>query len=76
MARASIFRSNRSQAVRLPKQVAMPEGVRRVEVFQLGYARVIVPADHAWDDFFEAPGVSDDFMAERTQPAPQERDGF
>jgi len=76
MAQASIFRSNRSQAVRLPKQMALPEGIRRVEVFRLGHARVIVPADHAWDDFFDDPGVSEDFMTERAQPPAQEREGF
>lgn len=76
MAQASVFRSNRSQAVRLPKQMALPEGIRRVEVFRLGHARVIVPADHAWDDFFDGPGVSEDFMAERAQPVAQEREGF
>lgn len=29
MTRTSLFQSNRSQAVRLPKDVAFPEGVRR-----------------------------------------------
>jgi len=73
MAKASVFRSNRSQAVRLPKDMALPESIRKVEVFRRGHARVIVPADHVWDDFFDDPGVSKDFMAERAQPAPQDR---
>ncbi|MBV8473788.1 MAG: AbrB/MazE/SpoVT family DNA-binding domain-containing protein [Hyphomicrobiales bacterium] len=30
MARTKIFRSNRSQAVRLPRDVAFPEGVEEV----------------------------------------------
>jgi len=33
MASTTLFRSNRSQAVRLPKDVAFPEGVRDVTGF-------------------------------------------
>ena len=57
MTRTSLFQSNRSQAVRLPKDVAFPEGVREVTILRDGVRRVIVPADQAWDDFFAAPGV-------------------
>jgi len=42
----------------------------------LGSARLIVPAGTAWDGWFDAPGVSDDFMQTRNQPLPQTRDGF
>jgi antitoxin VapB len=76
MVQASVFRSNRSQAVRLPKEMALPDDVSRVEVFRLGQGRVIVPAEHAWDDFFDDAGVSPDFMAERAQPAAQDRGTF
>ena len=31
---------------------------------------------YGWDDFFAGPGVTDDFMAERDQPAMQQRDGL
>lgn len=73
MIRTTIFQSNRSQAVRLPKDVAFPEGVRTVTVLREGKRRVIVPADAGWDDFFDAPGID---LGEREQPAPQERDPF
>jgi len=73
---ASVFRSNKSQAVRLPKPVALPDSVKRVDVIALGNARLIVPAGTAWDSWFDAPGVSDDFMQARHQPMPQARDGF
>ena len=44
MARSTVFFSNRSQAVRLPKAVAFPEGVRHVEIIRVGNSRLITPA--------------------------------
>lgn len=43
MTRTSLFKSNRSQAVRLPKDLAFPEEVRAVVVLRDGRGRVIVP---------------------------------
>ena len=57
MAHTKLFRSNRSQAVRLPKEVAFPEGVKDVTILREGARRVIVPANAVWDDFFDAPGA-------------------
>lgn len=71
-----LFMSNRSQAVRLPKAVAFPETVERVEIMVEGYKRVIVPADKLWDSWFDGPAASDDFMAVRGQPEEQEREEF
>jgi len=65
--------SNRSQAVRLPKDVAFPKGVKEVAVLRDGKRRVIVPANAVWDDFFDAPGVD---LAPRDQPRAQERDNL
>lgn len=76
MTRSSVFTTNKTQAVRLPKAVALPEGVKQVEVVKLGLARLIVPAGSSWDGFFESEGVSADFMAERAQPPMQERKGL
>ncbi len=62
MARSTVFKSNRSQAVRLPKAVAFPADVRQVEVMKLGRGRLIVPVDRRWDEFFlDGPSVSEDF---------------
>ena len=47
MTRTTLFQSNRSQAVRLPKDVAFPEGVKSVTVLRDGKRRVIVPSDAA-----------------------------
>ena len=73
MTRTTLFQSNRSQAVRLPKDVAFPEGVRSVTVLRDGKRRVIVPSDAIWDDFFDAPGID---LGERYQPAAQDRERF
>ena len=74
MTQSTVFRSNKSQAVRLPKAVALPDSVKRVAILKLGKARLITPVDAVWDAFFEGPGVSDDFMADRAQPAMQKRE--
>ena len=71
MARTKLFKSNRSQAVRLPKEVAFPEGVKEVTIIRDGAKRVIVPANAVWDDFFDRPGID---LPPREQPAAQERD--
>ena len=62
-----IFKSNRSQVVRLPKNVAFPESVKEVEITAIGNKRIIAPADQSWDEWFDAPGVSSDFMTNRPQ---------
>lgn len=69
--RTTLFLSNRSQAVRLPRAVAFADGVREVVVTSDGPRRIIAPADAAWDDFFDQPGID---LADREQPAAQERD--
>jgi antitoxin VapB len=73
MVRTTIFHSNRSQAVRLPKDVAFPEDVRQVAILRDGKRRVIVPAESLWDEFFDAPGVE---IEPREQPATQPRESL
>lgn len=75
--RSKIFKTNRSQAVRIPKSVAFPEGVEEVEIIRSGSNLIISPIGHRWDDLFErGPRASKDFMAEREDPLPEERDLF
>ncbi len=72
---STIFTSNRSQAVRLPKAVAFPEDVHHVDILKIGRSRLVVPQGKRWDDLFlNGPRVSDDFMAERQQPAAEQRE--
>jgi antitoxin VapB len=73
MTRTTLFQTNRSQAVRLPKDVAFPADVREVTILRDGARRIIVPADSVWDDFFNAPGID---LGERDQPPIQAREAF
>ena len=76
MKRAGVFKSNRSQAVRIPKALALPESVKQVDIVPLGRSLLITPAGEAWDSWFDGEGVSDDFMDDREQPQDQEREAF
>ena len=76
MEQGAVFKSNRSQAVRLPKAAALPDDVKRVDVVAVGRTRIIAPAGEAWDSWFDGAGVSADFMSEREQPVEQAREAF
>ena len=73
MTTTKLFLSNRSQALRLPKDVAFPAGVQNVAIFRDGARRVIVPAEAVWDDFFDRPGID---LGQRHQPPHQQREAF
>ena len=73
MTHTTVFLTNKSQAVRLPKDVAFPAGVHEVTILRDGPRRVIVPANAVWDDFFDAPGID---IGDRAQPAHEEREAF
>ena len=73
-ARTKVFKSNKTQAVRLPKAVAFDESVTEVDIIVVGNTRIILPSGESWDLWFDSPGVSDDFMADREQAADQERE--
>jgi antitoxin VapB len=72
--KTKIFKNNRSQAIRLPKEVAFPESVKDVEIIAIGNKRVIAPVSQSWDEWFNEPGVSTDFMTVRIQPEDQRRE--
>ncbi len=75
MAITSVFTNNRSQAVRLPADVRLPEGVRKVHVRARGRDRIISPVGHTWDEFFlNGPKASDDFLPERAAQQQAERE--
>lgn len=67
MEKTTLFKSNRSQAVRLPKAVALLDDVKQVEIVALGRTRIITPAGEAWDSWFDGESVSPDFMGAREQ---------
>ena len=75
MARSTVFMTNRSQAVRLPRAVAFPNGVHQVEIIKLGHSRLVTPVGRRWDEFFvNGPRASDDFMSEREQQSMEQRE--
>lgn len=75
MVRTTLFQSNRSQAVRLPKDVAFPPEVHDVVIVREGSQRVIVPAGGRWNDFFAASGAASGIdIPDRAQPEGQVRE--
>ena len=73
MTRSSIFKSGKFQAVRLPKSVALSKRVKTVDNITQGDARLIVPAGGSWKAFFDGPRLDEDFLEDRKQPVPQQR---
>ena len=75
MVRSTVFKTNRTQAVRLPKQVAFPEGTREVEITTIGQSRIVSPVGKRWDDLFSSgPHASADFLREREQGEVEKRE--
>ena len=72
-----LFLSNRSQAVRIPADLRLPDSVKEVEVRACGQERIISPVGRSWDSFFQqGPAVSDDFLIERAGQEQAEREPF
>jgi antitoxin VapB len=70
-----LFLSNRSQAVRIPADLRLPDSVKEVEVRACGQERIISPVGRSWDSFFQqGPAVSDDFLVERAGQEQAERE--
>lgn len=73
----TVFDTNRTQAVRLPLDVRLPEGVQKVEIRVKGNELVISPLGQSWDSFFlDGPTVSDDFLPERASQHQPEREAL
>jgi antitoxin VapB len=58
--KGKLFKSNRSQAVRIPKDLAFPDNVKEILIRRVGNKIEITPSDSFWDDFF-AQGPNPDF---------------
>ncbi|MHB1735033.1 MAG: type II toxin-antitoxin system VapB family antitoxin [Acidithiobacillus sp.] len=58
MEQATVFQINRSQTIRLPKSIAFPSDVKRVDVVALGRIRILVPAGESWESWFDGEGVA------------------
>ena len=67
--------NNRSQAIRLPVELRLPESVKRVDIRARGCERIIAPVGQTWDSFFKNDErVADDFLAERATQFQPERE--
>ena len=77
MSIGTVFINNRTQAVRLPLDVRLPEGVHKVAIRVKGKERIIAPIGQTWDSFFlDGPRVSDDFLSERASQQQTEREAL
>ena len=72
---ASLFRSNRSQALRIPKDMEFPQDVKEVVIRRQGRSLIVSPKNSFWDDFFNRE-PNPDFPERFPQPPPQEREHF
>ncbi len=63
---ASVFKSNRSQAIRLPKAVAFPEGVKKVTIEQTEDGGLLIKPVRfsTWADYFNRPPPPEGFVEE------------
>jgi len=74
MSRTTIFKNNRTQSVRLAKEVAFPESVREVDVVVVGSSRLVSPRGRTWEHWFaHGPTVTEDFLVDRDEPLPEDR---
>ena len=70
---AKIFMNGRSQAVRLPKEYRFDTD--EVYITKQGNNIIISAKEPTWDEFFDAKSAfDDDFLQERLDVLPQERD--
>ncbi len=75
MQTAKIFQNGRSQAVRLPKEFRF-KGTE-VFIYREGEKIILSEKPHSWEGFFHSGlRASPDFMQERVQPLPEEREIF
>lgn len=73
MKTAKVFMNGRSQAVRLPKEFRFD--CDEVYVEKQGDRVILTPREPTWDEFFDKPSVfGDDFLADRDELPPDERD--
>lgn len=74
---AALFKSNRSQAVRIPKDLAFPEGVKKVEITQNADGSLLIKPKRGkdWAAYFATPTLADpDFLEDRDQGEWEERE--
>lgn len=73
MKKNTVFKNNRSQAMRQTKAVALPDDMKQVDIVATVRTRIITQATESWDSWFDSNGVTSDFMSAREQPDDQVR---
>ena len=77
MSISTVFTNNRTQAVRLPADMRLPEDVKQVTVRAKGKERIIAPLQSSWDSFFMSETkATDDFIAARATQTQAERESL
>lgn len=77
MAITTVFINNRTQAVRLPSELRLPNEVKRVDVRARGNERIISPVGQVWDSFFlNVAAVTDDFLETRATQTQVDREAL
>lgn len=69
MKTVSIFKSDKNQAVRLPKDFEF-EGVSELEIYKEGDTIILRPVRPDWLSFAQQAKADKDFMAEREEMIP------
>jgi len=76
--RTKVFKSGNSLAVRLPKEFAVKE--KELCITKVGNRILLFPPEKKWDVIFEElesiKELCSDFLKDRNQPEPQERELF
>jgi antitoxin VapB len=73
--KGKLFKSNRSQAVRIPKDLAFPDNIKDIIIRRSGNSIIITPTDSFWDDFFDQ-GPNPDFPERFPQGEYEVREEF
>jgi len=78
MKTTKVFKSGNSLAVRLPKEFAVKE--KELCITKVGNRILLFPTDKKWDVIFEELNsireLCSNFLEDRNQPKPQERELF
>lgn len=73
--KAKLFQNGGSQAVRLPAEYRI-DG-EEVQIEKIGNTLVLRPVKRNWSEFFSNPNKApDDFLQDRNDEPPQERELF
>ena len=76
---AKLFKNGNSKAVRIPKEF-LENDIDLVEITKKGEQIIITPKKNSFDELFELieknKNITKDFLNDRNQPLPQEREIF